>query len=224
MSSLNFRRLHQIVDKMTLRTQPSDWNAQKGEKASSDNDTTFDNVQHFSMPTLPHLQALLSSLTESGPISTDLMIIDSLATLVDITYSRVNADHHAGIKRAEANRIGFERRQSALAHIVATLVQTAAVTNMAVLVTNYAVTRVRPELEAVLVPALSGNEWDDAMSAKIELFRDWAQAKHHGDLDEGRKYAAARFARVVKSEGMTGQTARDLSRIVAFTIEKVCTR
>lgn len=209
---------------MASSTKSRTDHAQQGGSSSSEASLELRNLQYYNTPTLPHLLALLSNFQKLGLTHTDLVVFDSLAILVDMTYSRANLDHQPGTKKADGNKTDSERKQGVTAEIAAKFVRMASVANTTILVTSHVVTRIRFQLEAVLVPALSGNEWDSAIFAKIELFRDWTQAKGESQEDaaEARKYNAARFARVVKSGNRTRQNLGDSSNLMAFAVQKVC--
>ena len=180
------------------------------------------NLKYYSVPTLAHLVALLSGLSSpTHPCNAKLVVVDSLATLVDLTYSRVYADGHQTARKTDGNKVGSERRQGAIADISAKLVRVATVANLAMVVTNYVVTKIRSELEAILRPALSGVEWENALVARVELFRDWTEAQDQLDQHVVEQHPAARFARVIKAAGVARQQIRHTSSTVTFTIGKV---
>ena len=69
------------------------------------------------------------------------------------------------------------RRWAVISDLVAGLAKLAALRNLAVLVINQTVARVRPDTGAILLPAISSNTWDNGIQNRILLYRDWTH--HH---------------------------------------------
>ncbi|KAB8772371.1 hypothetical protein FH972_026661 [Carpinus fangiana] len=167
------------------------------------------NMHHFSSPTLAHLLALLAHSTPAfPPKSTTLVVVESAATLIDLAYPR-NLDD-----RSENARWTSSRRQTITGELARNLTRLAAVRNVAVMLTTHATTRLRGEAAAVLRPAITNIEWDNAMAHKIVLYRDWAEDSPEAQ-DRSPK-SSARFASISKSVAF--RTHSQAQRLVAFDI------
>jgi hypothetical protein len=86
---------------------------------------------------------------------------------------------------------------------MAALAKFAALHNVALLVMTQTATRIRPQDRALLVPALSGPEWDNGVSTRLFLFRDWH----------------SRFAALTKAHGKALAGDGDVGTLVPFAIE-----
>ena len=179
------------------------------------------NLTHYSTPTVAHLLTLLLHLLPSFlTSSTALLVVDSLATLVDTTYPRIPSriDRRITDKRAGSFARPSDRRNAIVADIANALTRIAALKNVAILVTSHVVTQIRSvPLAALLRPALTTSEWENAMAARIVLFRDWGTADPSTSNDRKRGTQSARFARVMKAAGSRIATTRK-DALVAFEI------
>lgn len=181
------------------------------------------NFTHYSVPTLPHLLALIAYIMDSfAPVDTGIIVVDSISTLIDVAYPR-NADERPTSKRKENGRYLGNRRQAVIGELASKLAKLAAVKNIAILVTGHVVTKIKSEGSAVLRPAISGQDWDNTMATRILLFRDWAP-----DLDfrvdkSPSSHQSARFAGVLKTGGLSLSAKSEIGSVVAFTIAEVST-
>jgi hypothetical protein len=105
--------------------------------------------------------------------------------------------------------------------LISKLNKVAAMHDIALLLTSQPITRIRGSSRAVLVPALSGAEWENGISTRLVLFRDrvpgqgkWSDA----DADRVRK---ARFIGVIKANGLTIADEGGVGNVVPFAIESV---
>lgn len=165
---------------------------------------------HFSTPTLSYLLALLTHTTSNfPPQNTSLIVIDSFSTLIDSAFPR-NVDSTSTPKRPGAPN-PTSRKFPLLQYLVNALQKLATTRNIAIIVLNQCVTKMRPGLGAALVPAISVTAWEQGLGCRVALFRDWGW-----DDDEGNKVNGARFAQVIKAEGVTLSEGR--GKLAAFVI------
>ena len=82
--------------------------------------------------------------------------------------------------------------------------------------------RIRGGGRALLVPAMSGVEWENGISTRLVLFRDWVpgQAKPN-DTKDADRLLRVRFAGVVKTNGVALTDEGDVGSVVPFMIDKV---
>jgi hypothetical protein len=105
------------------------------------------------------------------PQKTGLVIIDSLSTLIDNAYPR-NVE---GKNKNDQSRWAAGRRFTVINELISTLSRFAALHDIALLVTCQTITRIRGASRALLVPAISGVEWENGVSTRLVLFRDWVR-------------------------------------------------
>lgn len=87
------------------------------------------------------------------------------------------------------------------------------------------VTKMRPGLGALLVPAVSSTAWDEGVGTRVCLFRDWGTAtiksKESKDAKERSINVGLRFAGVIKARGIPVGREGGFGRIIPFIIVKV---
>ena len=178
-------------------------------------------LHYFAAPTLAHVLALFAHApTSFPPQNTSLLVIDSLATLVDNAYPR-NADDRAAKNRTDQSRWAAGRRFAIVNGLISTFTRFAALHDIALLVTSQTITRIRGASRALLVPALSGVEWENGVSTRLVLFRDWAnQGKAH-DRADAERLQRARFVGLVKANGISLAEEGGVGNVVPFTVEAV---
>jgi len=146
-------------------------------------------------------------------------VVDSVSALIDTAYPR-GSDDLAAAKKNEHARWLAGRRQAIVSDITGKLSKIAVVNNIAILVTNYATTKIRPGARAVIRPALTGHDWEKALGAGVILLRGWwpNSIGSGSDVDE----RATRLAGVVEGRHgpSTERGAVDLT--ICFDIEEVC--
>ncbi|KAL9095305.1 MAG: hypothetical protein Q9165_002562 [Trypethelium subeluteriae] len=229
-------RFRSILEHALSHGQPSSTPTTSANPTSSA--AVITKLHHFTTPTLAHLLALIAHATPTfPPQSTSLLVIDSLSTLFDIAYAgqTSKSDQSSADQRVkDARRWAANRRFAVLGSLIAALNKIAAVNNVAVLVTSQMMTRVGPSgagTKAILVPALSGKEWDLGIANRVVLFRDWAPEElrqgSQGKEADGNarvKLEQMRFAGVVKANGIVpGEQTRQgstLGNVVPFTIDE----
>lgn len=165
-------------------------------------------MTHYHTPTLAHLLALL---TAPLPPHTTLVIIDALSLVVEHAYPRNIYDDYSHNKNNTNKNDNTKwlsgRRIAVINELASRLNKLAAVHNIAILVTNQVMTRVKRGEEAVVAPILGGQEWSAAMGARVVVFADFAGGKG------GKR--VVRFAEVVK-----GGSAGGGGRVVGFVVKE----
>lgn len=177
---------------------------------------------HYTVaPTLAHVLALFVHPSAAfPPQDTSLVVIDSLATLVDNAYPR-HTDDRTAKNRTDQARWAAGRRYAIINELIATLTRFAALHNVALLVTSQTITRIRGTSRALLVPAISGVEWEAGISTRLVLFRDWVRHGKAGSRPDAGRLQKVRFAGLVKANGIAFAEEGGVGNVVAFTIENV---
>ncbi|KAM0565464.1 hypothetical protein ACHAP9_008335 [Verticillium nonalfalfae] len=101
------------------------------------------------------------------------------------------------------------RRLQTLQHVVSALQKLAATRNCAVVVLTQCATKMQAESGATLVPAINANVWEQGVSTRLVVFKDWA-------WKDGSPSTVC-LAGVQKLEGRVGSEA--VSSAAAFRIE-----
>jgi len=185
-----------------------------GKDSSDDLDPKF---HRFRTPTLAHLFALTSHPPAwFPPTNTSLLVVDGLHTLVDIAYPRYSSASQ--YTKSETAKWASGRRYSALGTLVSALKKLAALHNIAVIITTGCATRMRPGsgFGAVLVPGVSGMEWDNSITNRLVLFRDFPVHRAGNEATTNTK--SARFVGVTKLHGNTVAEEGDVGHVVEFEI------
>lgn len=177
------------------------------------------NFTHYTAPTLSHLLALL--LLPHRRLLTDrtsLLVVDSISAIIDHALPR-GIDDYAAVNKNEASRWLAGRRQAMIGDIAARLAKLAALNEICILITSNMVTRITADGGAMLRPALSGHDWDNAISTKVILYRDWLPITD--ETASSKRAKSARFAQVAKNDGkdVTGEVAQ--KQLVMFQIDNV---
>lgn len=146
--------------------------------------------------------------------------MDSLATLVDNAYPRNQRDRTTQAK-TEHSRWAAGRRFAIVNELISTFTRFAATHDVALLVTSQTITRIRGASRAVLVPAMSGVEWENGVSTRLVLFRDWMSSDGTNDKSEAARLRRARFVGLNKANGVILAEEGGVGNVVAFTIERV---
>jgi hypothetical protein len=176
--------------------------------------------KYFTTPTLAHLLALFGHAPASFPPKyTSLVVIDSIATLVDNAYPRHVDDRSKN--KTEQSRWAAGRRYAVINELIAILTKFAALHDIALLVTCQTITRIRGASRALLVPAMSGVEWENGVSTRLLLFRDWVRQTKSSETSDVDRLRKARFASLVKANGLALADEGGVGAVVPFTIEHV---
>lgn len=93
--------------------------------------------------------------------------------------------------------------------------------DIALLLACQTITRIRGGSRALLVPAISGAEWESGVSTRLVLFRDWIPGQGKWSDADADKLRKARFVGVVKANGVTMADEGGVGDVVPFAIESV---
>lgn len=105
------------------------------------------------------------------------------------------------------------RRIQVLQYIVGALQKLAATRDAAIIVLSQCATRMQAEKGATLIPSINANVWEQGITTRVVLFRDWT-------WNAGRT-SGTRLAAILKVNGMVVSDA--VEKVFAFKIESVCT-
>ncbi|KZL73784.1 Rad55 protein [Colletotrichum tofieldiae] len=167
-----------------------------------------DNLAHYSCPSLPHLVALLCRPTAATvPAKTALVVIDSLSALVNHAFPKV-PDGRKGPPQGKGPGLPARRLQ-ALQYITSALQKLAATRDCAVVVLSQCATKMQLERSATLIPSINAGVWEQGMSTRVVLFRDWV-------WKDGRPSTVC-FAGVQKLDGKAGPDM--MQNAAAFRVE-----
>ncbi|KAF4985681.1 hypothetical protein FGRMN_11124 [Fusarium graminum] len=162
----------------------------------------------YSCFTLPHLVALVSRPTvKLIPINSSLLVISSLSALVNSALPK----SHDG-KAASRNNKGpspSAKRMQALQSIMSALQKLAATRNCAVVVLSQCATKMHSERGATLTAAVNANVWEQGVSTRFVMFRDWVWQEN--------RLKSVFLAGLQKLDGKACQEV--VENIVAFKVE-----
>lgn len=181
----------------------------------------YTRFKHYTIPTLAHLLALfLHPMPNFPPTGTGLIVIESISTLFDNAYNRTNFDRSK--TQTDAQKWAAGRKFAVMGELMTKLSRLATVNSTAILVTSQTVTRVRSGQGALLLPAISGSEWDNGVSTQLVLFRDWAPKRGTQlTAEEAEKWHRLRYAGVIKVKGVALEENGLFDTVVPFSIEQV---
>lgn len=184
-------------------------------------DEIFENLHHFTSPTLPHLLALLAHTSPSfPPPKTRLIVVDAVSSLFNLAFPKkadgTGSRQHPG-KKDNATQWAGSRKWAVMGDFISRIGKLAATKHIAILLTMQTTTRVRAEAETCLYPAITGAAWDNGVHARIILFRDWL-SRSVTPPSQGNFESGSRCAAVVKAGGVLFE---GLGRVVPFRIMKV---
>ncbi|KAF2995118.1 hypothetical protein E8E13_004279 [Curvularia kusanoi] len=182
-------------------------------------DTLWNGFHHLAVPTLAHLLALFTRAPASFPQpSTSLVVIDSLSTPIDNAYPR-NTDDRVRNK-TDQSKWAAGRRYAVINDLIATFTKFAALHDIALVITCQTITRIRGASRALLAPAVTGIEWENGVSTRLLLFRDWVpQQARAQDKIEVDRLQNTRFAGLVKRNGVALADEGGVGNVVPFAIE-----
>ncbi|KHN98069.1 Circadian clock protein KaiC/DNA repair protein RadA [Metarhizium album ARSEF 1941] len=167
---------------------------------------------HFSCLTMAHFMALVSRPNaKSIPEGTALMVASNLSALINSALPKAT-DGKTGSKNNKGPTASAKRLQG-LQFIINALQKVAATRNCAVVVSSQCATRMQSESGATLVPAVNASVWEQGISTRIVMFRDWAW--NNGTLLGIFK------AGLQKLDGKSGSDA--IERVAAFNVGRQST-
>lgn len=213
------RRVSEML--ASCRQGPPHRSGEKSESPAVSLEDMHGRFHYTAAPTLAHVLALfIHPPAVFPPQDTSLVVIDSLATLVDNAYPRHAEDRQAKNKTEQA-RWAAGRRFSVVNELISAFTRFAARHDIALLITSQTITRIRGASRALLVPAISGVEWETGISTRLVLFRDWVRHGKPNDKSDADRLQRARFAGLVKVNGVALAEEGGVGNVVAFTIETV---
>jgi hypothetical protein len=170
---------------------------------------------HYHAPGLAHMLALCHRQKAGFPPEhTSLIIIDDVSLIFPIPALRP-----PGTTSSNANRSQGSIFRSTL---LASLSRIASTQNIAVVLTSNVTTRFRQESRAMLVGSLGGKEWEEPLSSRIALFRDFAphDLNHETILEahEDVLFDRLRHAGVLKANGVVTIEHDAFKNVIPFTI------
>jgi hypothetical protein len=176
---------------------------------------------HYTSPTLAHLLALFVQKPYSfPPPNTCLIVIDSLSTLFDNAYPR-SSDDRTSRNKNDQTRWAAGRKFAVMNELISKLTNVAAMHDVALLITSQPITRIRGSSRAVLIPAISGVEWENGISTRLVLFRDWVPGQGKWSDADADRLRKVRFIGVIKADGVTIAEEGGVGNVVPFAIESV---
>ncbi|KXH31996.1 hypothetical protein CSIM01_02548 [Colletotrichum simmondsii] len=159
-------------------------------------------------PSLPHLIALLCRPTAATvPANSAVVVIDSLSALVNHAFPKA-PDGRKDQSRGKGPGLSAKRLQ-ALQYITSALQKLAATRDCAVVVLSQCATKMQLERSATLIPSINAGVWEQGMSTRVVLFRDWV-------WKEERPWSVC-FAGVQKLDGKAGPDM--MQSAAAFKVE-----
>ncbi|KAL7938025.1 P-loop containing nucleoside triphosphate hydrolase protein [Trichoderma chlorosporum] len=164
-------------------------------------------VQHSCM-TLPHLLAFISRPT-TNTIASDvsLIIISSPSALINSSLPR-SLEGRGNPKQAKGPTSSSKRLQG-LQFIITTLQKLAATKNCAIVLLSQCATKMRSEQKPTLIPSINTTVWEQGVSTRLVLFRDWAW--------NANKSSSVFLAGLQKIDGRAVQDA--VEYVSAFKVE-----
>lgn len=185
---------------------------------------------HYSCMTLPHLLAFISRPTTTAIASdVSLIVISSLSALINSSLPRSleakgNKKPAKGVCSYTATSRFFSlltlaslgptqasRRLQGLQFIITTLQKLAATKKCAVVLLSQCATKMRSEQMATLIPSINTTVWEQGVSTRLVLFRDWAW--------NASKSSSVFLAGLQKVDGRVAQEA--VEHVSAFKVESV---
>ena len=185
---------------------------QKALESTDGPDTSVDeliqNLIYFRAQSLPHLLALLMHPPKAfPPEDTSLLVVDSISGpfpsyFPNLTELRARLTQSNITDRSQIQWL-MNRRWNVTSDLANQLMKLATTRRLAVLVVNQTHTKIKGQPRATLCPVLAGGSWENSISTRIVLYRDFGTAFEDG-------VGKTRFAEVMKRSG----------RILALRLEE----
>lgn len=93
--------------------------------------------------------------------------------------------------------------------------------DIALLITSQTITRIRAGSRALLVPAISGAEWENGISTRLVLFRDWVPGQGKWSKADAARLQKTRFVGVLKANRVALADEGGVGNVIPFAIEEV---
>uniref|UniRef100_A0A8H7TTI6 RecA family profile 1 domain-containing protein n=1 Tax=Bionectria ochroleuca TaxID=29856 RepID=A0A8H7TTI6_BIOOC len=168
--SVSLDRMTKVVD-VAKKSQASEPDPHKESQESEEE--ALGGVTHYNCLTLPHFIALVSKPSPRLiPENTSLFIVSSLTTLINSVLPKPK-DAQRGMLHNKGPS-AFAKRQQALQAIMKALQTLASTRKCAVVLLSQCATKMRLERGASLIPAVAASVWEQNISTRIALFRDWS--------------------------------------------------
>lgn len=180
-------------------------------------DEVYNRFHHYNAASLAHLLALVRYPKQDfPPTKTALMVIDDATVLFPPPSSKP-------VRWPSTARTGTANLQSTL---LSTLSKIAASHNLAVLLNTYVSTRIRSNAGAVLVASHGSKDWDNQLSSRVVLFRDFppsinGQVAGNSAKDRGELLSRLRYAGIIKAHGASAIDNDMFNDVVSFSLLKV---
>lgn len=176
---------------------------------------------HHRAPDLAHLLAMLiHPAPEIIHNNTALLVVDSISSLFEAAYSRVH--DHPTKKQSETMKWCTSRKYAVMGDLIARMQKLASVHNLVILMTQQTRMRVRSGAGAILLPVLSGAEWDSGISTQLVLFRDFPPKTTTQPAPELiERWRRLRYVGVIKVNGVSAEENGRFDTVVPFSIEMV---
>jgi hypothetical protein len=170
---------------------------------------------HYQAPGLAHMLALCHRQKAGFPPEhTSLMIIDDVSSIFPIPALRPPSTTSSNANRSQ----GSIFRST----LLASLSRIASTQNIAVVLTSDVTTRFRQESRAMLVGSLGGKEWEESMSSRIALFRDFAPRNLNPETiieaHDDALFDRLRHAGVLKANGVVMIEHDTVKDVIPFII------
>ncbi|KAI1079177.1 hypothetical protein F5B20DRAFT_545275, partial [Whalleya microplaca] len=165
-----------------------------------------DNLHYFKTPTLAHFISLLCKpTTKSIPDDTSLIVVDALSGLVNHAFPR-NFETRKTAKGPGPSARRFQVLQS----VISAVQKLAATRDLIVVLLSQCATRMQVEHRATLTPAINAGTWEQGVTTRLVLFRDW--------VFKNDTVHDVHFAGIQKRNGKV--ILSGISTIFAFDIQK----
>lgn len=176
---------------------------------------------HYTAIDLAHLLTFfIHPTSDFTDANTALVIIDGVSALFDAAYAR--AYDQPSKKRSDNAKWSTSRKYAVMGDLVSRLQKLATIQNLVVLMTQQTRMRIRAGAGALLLPVLSGVEWDSGISTQLVLFRDFppnTSTQPKPDLLE--RWNRLRYVGVIKANGISAEENGRFDTVVPFSIEQV---
>ena len=179
-------------------------------------DDQLNHLHHFTVPTLPHLLALICHSPPTFPLhGAALIVIDGVSGLFGAAFpDRPDNVSRTGKKHNDADWAS-NRRFSIMGDLLTNLSKLAAINNIAIVLISQTGIKVKQDYEAILRPAIPSKTWLDNINNRIVIFRDFSRASSEKSETPN---SGIRFSGIVK---LNGTLQNQLTMIVPFSINKV---
>ncbi|KAI0158993.1 P-loop containing nucleoside triphosphate hydrolase protein [Pestalotiopsis sp. NC0098] len=163
------KRLSQILDTSTSTEGPAI-------ESGASSEPHFSDLTHITCPTLAHFVALLCRPTASCVADgTSLIIVDSFSALVNQAFPKTQEPRNTpkGVPSTSTRRLQI------LQSVISSLQKLAATRDITIVILSHCATRIQAERGAALIPAINATAWEQGISTRLVLFRDWSFQKEH---------------------------------------------